>query len=59
MCFTLPALSPACVLFFSGLEVRLDDAVIGKTPIFSARFSAGLHVLHIRDSETDIHLAAG
>jgi hypothetical protein len=42
-----------------GMEVRLDGNVIGRTPIFSARFPPGAHVLRIRDSETDIRLAAG
>lgn len=41
-----------------GLDVQLDGAVIGKTPIFSTRFPPGLHVLRVRDSETEIHLAA-
>jgi hypothetical protein len=42
-----------------GIEVRVDGKVIGKTPIFSARFPAGVHALRIRDSETDIQLVAG
>jgi len=42
-----------------GLDVQLDGSLIGKTPIFSARFPPGLHVLRIRDSETDIHLVTG
>jgi hypothetical protein len=37
----------------------LDGNVIGKTPIFSARVPARVHVLRIRDSETDIHLVDG
>jgi len=41
-----------------GIEVQVDGRLIGKTPIFSARFPAGLHVLRIKDSETDIHLVA-
>jgi hypothetical protein len=42
-----------------GLDVQLDGMAIGKTPIFSARFPPGLHVLRIEDSKIDIHLAAG
>ena len=42
-----------------GIEVQVDGRVIGKTPIFLARFTPGVHVLRIKDSETDIHLAAG
>ncbi|RPJ04886.1 MAG: PEGA domain-containing protein [Deltaproteobacteria bacterium] len=42
-----------------GMEVRLDEKVIGKTPIFAAKFPSGVHALRIKDSETDIHLAAG
>lgn len=42
-----------------GLEVQVDGRIIGKTPVFSARFSAGVHVLRIKDSELDIHLPAG
>jgi hypothetical protein len=42
-----------------GIEVQVDGRLIGKTPIFSARFPPGVHVLRIKDSETDIHLAAG
>jgi len=42
-----------------GLEVRLDGTVIGKTPIFSAKFPLGTHKLRIRGSETDIQLTAG
>ena len=42
-----------------GIEVRLDSRLIGKTPIFSARFPPGVHVLRIKDSETGIHLVAG
>ena len=42
-----------------GIEVRVDGRVIGKTPVFSASFAAGVHVLRIKDSQTEIHLAAG
>ena len=42
-----------------GLEVQVDGRIIGKTPVFSARFPAGAHVLRIKDSETGIHLPAG
>jgi hypothetical protein len=42
-----------------GMEVRLDGKVIGKTPIFAARFPSGVHALLIKDSETDIRLVAG
>ena len=42
-----------------GLEVQLNGKVIGKTPIFSIKLSAGAHVLRIRDSETEIQIAAG
>lgn len=42
-----------------GIEVQVDGRVIGKTPIFAARIPPGVHVLRIKDSETDIHLAAG
>jgi hypothetical protein len=42
-----------------GIEVQVDGRLIGKTPIFSARFPPGAHVLRIKDSETDIRLAAG
>jgi hypothetical protein len=43
----------------TGMEVQVDGRVIGKTPVFSARFPAGVHMLRIKDSGTDIHLAAG
>lgn len=42
-----------------GIEVQVDGRLIGKTPVFSARFPPGVHVLRIKDSETEIHLAAG
>jgi hypothetical protein len=42
-----------------GIEVKVDGKVIGKTPVFSARFAPGPHVLRIKDSETDIHLVTG
>jgi hypothetical protein len=42
-----------------GLEVQVDGHIIGKSPVFSVRFPAGMHVLRIKDSETDIRLAAG
>lgn len=42
-----------------GAEVQVDGRLIGKTPVFSARFPPGAHVLRIRDTETEIHLAAG
>lgn len=42
-----------------GIEVQLDGNVIGQTPIFSARFPSGAHVLRIRDSEIDVRLEAG
>jgi hypothetical protein len=42
-----------------GIEVQVDGRLIGKTPIFSARFPSGVHVLRIKDSETDIHIVAG
>jgi PEGA domain len=42
-----------------GMDVQLDGKVIGKTPIFSARFPAGPHVLRIKDSETGILMVAG
>ena len=42
-----------------GIEVQVDGRAIGKTPIFSARFPPGVHLLRIKDSGTDIHLAAG
>jgi hypothetical protein len=42
-----------------GMEVQLDGNVIGKTPVFSARFPPGHHVLRIKDSKTDIHIVAG
>lgn len=42
-----------------GVEVRVDGNVIGSTPVFSARFPAGVHVLRIQDSETDIRLVDG
>jgi hypothetical protein len=41
------------------MEVRLDGNVIGKTPVYSARFPSGSHLLRIQDSETAIHLEAG
>jgi hypothetical protein len=42
-----------------GLDVQLDGQVIGKTPVFSVKLPAGVHVLRIRDSETEIQIAAG
>jgi hypothetical protein len=42
-----------------GMDVQLGGRVIGKTPIFSARFPPGVHVLRIGDSEAEIHLVAG
>jgi hypothetical protein len=42
-----------------GMEVQVGGQVIGKTPIFSAEFPAGVYVLQIRDSETDIRIVAG
>jgi hypothetical protein len=42
-----------------GLEVQLDGQVIGKTPIFSIKVPAGAHAIRIRDSETEIQIAAG
>jgi hypothetical protein len=42
-----------------GLDVQLDGRLIGKTPIFSLRRHPGLHLLRIKDSETEIRLVAG
>ncbi|MGE5255151.1 MAG: PEGA domain-containing protein [Hyphomicrobiales bacterium] len=42
-----------------GLEVQVDGRIIGKTPVFSARFPAGIHALRIKDSEADIRLTTG
>jgi len=42
-----------------GMDVQLDGKVIGKTPIFSARFPPGVHVLRVGGSETEIQIAAG
>jgi hypothetical protein len=42
-----------------GLDVELDGMAIGKTPIFSARFPPGVHVLRMKGAETSIHLVAG
>jgi hypothetical protein len=42
-----------------GMDVQLDGSVIGKTPIFSARFPPGVHVLRVGGSETEIQIAAG
>ena len=42
-----------------GIEVQVDGRVIGNTPVFSARFPPGHHVLRIKGSETDIRLVAG
>jgi hypothetical protein len=40
-----------------GLEVRIDGDPIGKTPVRSHRLPAGTHVLRIRESEREIHVA--
>jgi hypothetical protein len=42
-----------------GMEVQVGGQVIGKTPIFSARLPAGVHVMRIEDAETDVHILAG
>ena len=42
-----------------GLDVQLDGRLVGKTPIFSLRRRPGLHLLRIKDSETEIRLVAG
>ncbi|MBI5577866.1 MAG: PEGA domain-containing protein [Deltaproteobacteria bacterium] len=42
-----------------GMEVRVDGNVIGKTPVFAAKFVSGAHLLRIGDSNTEVHLAAG
>jgi hypothetical protein len=42
-----------------GMEVQVGGRVIGKTPIFSARLPAGVHVVRIQDAETDVHILAG
>lgn len=42
-----------------GMEVQVAGRVIGKTPIFSVRFPAGIYLLRLKDSQTDIHIVAG
>ncbi len=42
-----------------GMAVRVDDHVIGQTPLFSAKIAPGAHLLRIGDSEREVHLPAG
>ena len=42
-----------------GLNVTLDGAVIGETPVIEKEIEAGSHVVRIGDSETQIYARAG
>jgi hypothetical protein len=42
-----------------GMVVRVDDKIIGETPIFSAKMASGAHLLRIGDHEREVHLQAG
>ena len=43
----------------SNLDVFLDGANIGKTPIWSRGLNAGIHSLRIKDSKSDIYVVEG
>ena len=43
----------------SGLEVRLESTIIGKTPLFLDEVDPGSHRLRVKDSETDISIEPG
>lgn len=40
-----------------GLEVTLDGKKIGKTPVFSQKVAPGVHVLLVKNAETEICVA--
>jgi hypothetical protein len=42
-----------------GLDVALEGAIIGKTPIFLDEMKPGSHRLQVKDSETDITVEPG
>ncbi len=42
-----------------GLEVTLEGAIIGKTPIFLDEVKPGSHRLQVKNSETDITIEPG
>jgi hypothetical protein len=42
-----------------GLNVTLDDKLIGKTPIFLDNVKSGIHQLQVKDSETKIYIEPG
>ena len=42
-----------------GLEVTLEGAIIGKTPLFLDEVEPGSHRLRVKDSETDISIEPG
>ena len=53
---------PGRVSVFSepvGLDAFLDGSKIGKTPVWLKSVEPGLHVLKVKDSETEIHVLPG
>jgi len=42
-----------------GLDIVLDGAELGKTPVWQKEVKAGTHSLRIKDKETDIVVEAG
>lgn len=42
-----------------GLEVFLNNSVIGQTPIFTKKVESGVHELKIKDSELELNLTPG
>jgi len=42
-----------------GLEVTLEGAIIGKTPIFLDEVKPGTHRLQVKNSETDVTIEPG
>jgi len=42
-----------------GLQVTLDGIAIGKTPVLGREVKPGIHVIRIRDSETEIDVQPG
>ncbi len=41
------------------LQVTLDGTVIGKTPVLEKEIEPGIHVIRIKDSETEIDVKPG
>jgi hypothetical protein len=41
------------------LEVTLDGTEIGKTPVVARQVEPGIHILKVRDSETEIYVGSG